>query len=86
MKTLLTGELWVSILCTILLIVFLSIAGCTASQGDPGLVWAVNVGGPAYTGVDGVAYAAEEYVSGGIDDSIFPQRQLVDYVRAYEST
>ena len=27
--------------------------------------WAVNVGGPAYSGVDGVAYAAEEHVSGG---------------------
>ena len=27
--------------------------------------WAVNVGGAAYSGVDGVAYAAEEYVSGG---------------------
>jgi len=34
---------------------------------DPNTVfeWAVNVGGAAYSGVDGVAYAADEYVSGG---------------------
>ncbi|MGB5578731.1 MAG: family 16 glycosylhydrolase [Woeseiaceae bacterium] len=29
------------------------------------LVWAINVGGPAYTGIDGTPYAAEESVTGG---------------------
>ena len=29
------------------------------------LVWSVNVGGPAYEGIDGTPYAAEESVSGG---------------------
>ena len=29
------------------------------------LVWAVNVGGPAYTGIDGTEFLAEESVSGG---------------------
>ena len=65
MKTLLTGELWVSIFCAIPLIVILASAGCTASHAGPGLVWAVNVGGPDHTGVDGVEYVAEEFVSGG---------------------
>ncbi len=32
---------------------------------DTDLVWSINVGGPAYDGVDGTAYAAEESVSGG---------------------
>ena len=29
------------------------------------LVWAINVGGPEYVGIDGTPYAAEESVSGG---------------------
>ncbi|MGI9237587.1 MAG: family 16 glycosylhydrolase [Woeseiaceae bacterium] len=29
------------------------------------LVWAVNVGGPTYTGIDGTEYASEESVTGG---------------------
>jgi beta-glucanase (GH16 family) len=38
-----------------------------ATDPEAGAVfeWAVNVGGPAYTGVDGVVYAVEEHVSGG---------------------
>jgi beta-glucanase (GH16 family) len=50
---------------TILLAVILSIAGCTATHGDGELIWAVNVGGPAYTAVDGTEFVAEESVSGG---------------------
>ena len=48
------------------------IAGCdTAPPADSeDLVWAVNVAGPAYTGVDGVAYVAEEHVSGGATGSL----------------
>ncbi len=39
-------------------------SGSGAEPGD--LVWAVNVGGPAYTGIDGTHYEAEASVSGGI--------------------
>lgn len=50
-------------------------AGCQSDTPSPDsaeqpdattdLVWAVNVGGPAYTGIDGTEYVAEESVSGG---------------------
>ena len=43
-------------------------AGPTAAAGLPvesDVVWASNIGGPAYTGVDGTPYSAEESVSGG---------------------
>ena len=43
-----------------------------AQSGDPefsgagnDLIWAVNVGGPAFTGMDGISYEAEESVKGG---------------------
>lgn len=36
-----------------------------SEDAETAFEWAVNVGGPAYSGVDGVSYAAEEYVSGG---------------------
>ena len=36
----------------------------------PVFEWAVNVGGPAYTGVDGVRYVAEEHISGGETGSL----------------
>lgn len=36
-----------------------------AAPARDGLIWAVNIGGPACIGVDGVTYAAEEYVRGG---------------------
>ena len=32
---------------------------------DTDLVWAVNVGGPAYEGIDGTAYEAESSITGG---------------------
>ena len=41
------------------------LAGCAADEPEAVFEWAINVGGPAYTGVDGVAYLAEEHVSGG---------------------
>jgi beta-glucanase (GH16 family) len=45
------------------------IAGCDSPPAETGpvsdLVWAVNVGGPAYTAVDGTEFVAEESVSGG---------------------
>jgi beta-glucanase (GH16 family) len=39
--------------------------GCEASPPDTDLAWAVNVGGPAYEGVDGTHYEAEASISGG---------------------
>ncbi|MBT8107110.1 MAG: family 16 glycosylhydrolase [Gammaproteobacteria bacterium] len=48
----------------------LLLSGCAEDGPDPIQEWAVNVGGPAYTGVDGVAYVAEEYVSGGETGSL----------------
>jgi beta-glucanase (GH16 family) len=35
------------------------------TDGTSGLTWAVNVGGPAYEGIDGTMYEAEASVSGG---------------------
>ncbi len=43
----------------------LLVTGCTAAPPDTDLVWAVNVGGPAYDGVDGTRYEAEVSVTGG---------------------
>ena len=45
-------------------------AGCGADVEQPNspetdLVWAVNVGGPSYLGIDGTQYEAESSVSGG---------------------
>ena len=43
----------------------LVILGCGAQENETDLVWAVNVGGPAYEGIDGTQYKAEESISGG---------------------
>ena len=40
-------------------------AGCESEEPGTDLVWAVNVGGPAYSGVDGTRYNADEFISGG---------------------
>lgn len=45
-------------------------AGCVDEDADTISEWAVNIGGPEYTGIDGVIYAAEEYVSGGTPGSL----------------
>ena len=59
------------------ILLYLYVAGCgvendVIDQGvdkidatDTDLVWAVNVGGPAFTGLDGTSYAADESVEGG---------------------
>ena len=39
--------------------------GCDSEKSGTDLVWAVNVGGPDFTGTDGTLYVAEEFVSGG---------------------
>ncbi|MBT8089187.1 MAG: family 16 glycosylhydrolase [Gammaproteobacteria bacterium] len=60
----------------IVAIAFLGLVGaaCGTEKGAPGeridtattgLVWAANVGGPAFTGMDGTKYKAEESISGG---------------------
>jgi beta-glucanase (GH16 family) len=41
------------------------LASCSAPDNEPPGSWAVNVGGPAYSGVDGTEYTAESGVSGG---------------------
>ena len=43
----------------------LLLAACAPDRAETDLVWAVNVGGPYYEGVDGTAYEAETSVSGG---------------------
>ena len=60
--------------CTVLV---LSVVSCDTERSPPtadleapdvsatDLVWAVNVGGPAYTGIDGTEFLAEESVTGG---------------------
>ena len=48
----------------------LMMSACTADEAVPVFEWAVNVGGPAYTGVDGVRYVAEEDISGGETGSL----------------
>ncbi len=49
----------------------LAISACESEQteadnAETDLVWAINVGGPAYEGIDGTRYAAEASVSGGV--------------------
>ncbi|NCF73886.1 MAG: family 16 glycosylhydrolase [Gammaproteobacteria bacterium] len=39
--------------------------GCNGPAAERDFVWAVNVGGGAYTSTDGIEYNAEEFVSGG---------------------
>lgn len=41
------------------------LSGCTEQEPDIASDWAVNVGGPAYTGADGTVYLAEESIIGG---------------------
>ena len=43
-----------------------AMVACAPDRPPGDVVWAVNVGGPAYTAVDGTAYAAETSVSGGV--------------------
>jgi beta-glucanase (GH16 family) len=48
------------------LLVFFLLASCDKAPVESDLVWAVNVGGDAYTAADGTAYSGEESVSGGV--------------------
>ena len=61
------------ILRSALLLFVLASVGCESERATPetkaaaesDLVWAVNVGGPAYAGIDGTGYEAESSVQGG---------------------
>ena len=46
-------------------VVIICLSGCGRAQPESSFVWATNVGGPAYVGVDGTAYEAETSVAGG---------------------
>ena len=46
-------------------LIALLLMGCQASKPETDLVWAMNVGGPAYEGIDGIHYEPESSVSGG---------------------
>ena len=41
------------------------LSGCAEQEPDIASDWAVNVGGPAYTGADGTVYLADESINGG---------------------
>jgi len=53
-----------------LIILIFSLVGCSSAEPDTDLVWAVNVGGPAYQGIDGTDYQAEESVAGGTIENL----------------
>ncbi len=44
----------------------LVLASCGTAPNTADLVWAVNIGGPAYEGVDGTKYEAESSIHGGV--------------------
>ena len=50
---------------SVLTVAGLVLASLASAVPAAELVWAVNVGGPQYAGIDGTAYAAETSVSGG---------------------
>ena len=43
---------------------------CDSDESSAYFEWAVNIGGPEYTGADGTRYIAEEFVSGGTVGSL----------------
>lgn len=58
---------------TVLSLIGLAVAGCqpepaqdVTEAAESDLVWAINVGGEAYDGIDGTSFAAEESVTGGV--------------------
>jgi len=53
------------LLCILLCLNFTGCGGDKVDAATSNLVWAINVGGPEYLGIDGTHYAAEESVSGG---------------------
>ncbi len=51
--------------CAVALALSIQFGGCQSASTETDLVWAVNVGGPAYTGIDKTDYEAESFVNGG---------------------
>ena len=62
----------------------LTMSACGAAEPDAVFEWAVNVGGPAYTAVDGTRFVAEEHVTGGDTGSI-PEVKGASDVELYRS-
>jgi len=57
---------WLEITLSALIVAFGSLlSACDRETSETDLVWASNIGGPAYMAVDGTSYAAEQSVSGG---------------------
>ena len=54
-----------TLICPVLLAACGASDNTTAQQPELPSAWAVNVGGPAYSGIDGTDYAAEAGISGG---------------------
>ncbi|NGX16262.1 malectin domain-containing carbohydrate-binding protein [Wenzhouxiangella sp. XN24] len=50
--------------------VVFTLKGGLAQADERPMVWAVNVGGPAYQATDGTAYEAESSLSGGITGTL----------------
>ena len=46
-------------------LVSLLLASCESTHPETNVAWAVNIGGPGYSSVDGTRYAAEQSTSGG---------------------
>jgi beta-glucanase (GH16 family) len=51
--------------CTMFAVLCAVTVGCEVQEDATDLVWAVNVGGAAYTGIDGTQYEAEASIQGG---------------------
>ncbi|MGB5353714.1 MAG: family 16 glycosylhydrolase [Woeseia sp.] len=47
-------------------VISLPITACERQSTEADLVWAVNIGGPSYVGIDGTEYEAENSVGGGV--------------------
>jgi beta-glucanase (GH16 family) len=62
----------------------LTFSACGAEEPDGVFEWAVNVGGPAYTAVDGTRFVAEEHVTGG-DTGSMPEVKGASDVELYRS-
>ena len=62
----------------------LTLSACGTEKSDGDFEWAVNVGGQAYTAVDGTRFVAEEHVTGGDPGSI-PEVKGASDVELYRS-
>ena len=83
-----------ALICLLLVFVSLHAIGNAVEQSASDVVWAVNVGGPAYKAHDGAFYQSEASVTGGVpgkiltvlgsDDETLYQSYREGDVRVYE--